>query len=376
MSPIIKEKHSNEMLAEITGINYKPYLTSELDEINFHSFDINTCPSTCLINLKKSKLAISKWVSPKRTRSYPFERVYNSLNSTKKITVIPVIKDEGEKGDRDFIQWDTISLMSLLDVYVIPAYYENAEVNKRLKGKITNQTFNNNYVKNKIKEISNYYSSALHWNLNEIKYNILGLVNKTKNIYEKISIKTGVKLHNEMGLERFKKDLLEDANDFMNTSRNKAKEAQRREMLTRQPKEVLKTLSKSKITIKNYLGGYYYFTTDEIKIEKKNIYLIEGKHSANQKLPSISDIKDGLLKMILYCNLSSLIYNGIPFKNIPVLSLTSAIILGEINSKDKSKRIEDFMNKNKFNSFQKILLETLFKEANKNNFIVTVKHAH
>jgi hypothetical protein len=41
----------------------------------------------------------------------------------KKITVIPVVKDEGANGDRDYIQWDTVSLTSLLDIFVIFAYY-------------------------------------------------------------------------------------------------------------------------------------------------------------------------------------------------------------------------------------------------------------
>ena len=68
-------------------------------------------------------------MSPKRTRSYPYERVYNSLRISKKITVIPVIKDEGAKGDRDFLQWDTISLMSLLDVFVLPGRKKLLETN-------------------------------------------------------------------------------------------------------------------------------------------------------------------------------------------------------------------------------------------------------
>lgn len=108
--------------AVITGIKYETLLNSELEKISFQDFDINTCPSSCIIFNKSLNFAISKWVSPKRTRSYPYERVYNTLGSNKKITIIPIIKDEGFDGDRDFIQWDTISLMSLLDVYVILAY--------------------------------------------------------------------------------------------------------------------------------------------------------------------------------------------------------------------------------------------------------------
>jgi hypothetical protein len=94
--------------------------------------------------------------------------VYNTLANGKKITVIPVVKDEGFDGDRDFIQWDTVSMMSLLDVYVILAYYDKAEKNESYDNKITNQKFDNQHVVSKIKEISTYHSSALHWNLQEL----------------------------------------------------------------------------------------------------------------------------------------------------------------------------------------------------------------
>ncbi|MFP5471775.1 MAG: hypothetical protein ACLGGV_09275, partial [Bacteroidia bacterium] len=80
---------------KITGITYKVFLVEDLKQIKLSDFDINTSPSTCLLINKKNTFAISKWVSPKRTRSYPFERVYNSLTTSKKITVIPIVKDEG-----------------------------------------------------------------------------------------------------------------------------------------------------------------------------------------------------------------------------------------------------------------------------------------
>ncbi|WP_205013243.1 hypothetical protein, partial [Pseudomonas shirazica] len=79
---------------------------------------------------------------------------------------------------------------------------------------------------------------------------------------------------------------------------------------TVQPKEALSTLTKASITIDNYLGGEYYFVTDEIKVEENKLYLIEGKHSRNSYLPSNGDIKDGLLKMILYTNLQTVTVNN------------------------------------------------------------------
>ena len=87
-------------------------------------------------------IAVSWWVSAKRTRSYPYARVYDTLSfSGKKITIIPVMKDEGKQGDRDFLQWDTIALMSLLGVYVIIGYYTDAERSLRYRHKITKQRF-------------------------------------------------------------------------------------------------------------------------------------------------------------------------------------------------------------------------------------------
>lgn len=89
---------------KITGIKYKVILSGNLKNIDIKNFDINLAPSACLLKDNNHIFAVSKWISPKRTRSYPFERVYNTLHISRKITVIPIVKDEGERGDRDFIQ--------------------------------------------------------------------------------------------------------------------------------------------------------------------------------------------------------------------------------------------------------------------------------
>ena len=79
-----------------------------LTEISIENFNINSAKSDCLVSSGQNRFAVSKWVSPKRTRSYPYERVYNTFSVSKRITIIPVIKDEGENGDRDFLrlQWE------------------------------------------------------------------------------------------------------------------------------------------------------------------------------------------------------------------------------------------------------------------------------
>lgn len=98
-----------EITAEITGISYQPTLPKNLKEVQFAIFNINDCPNSCLIVHDNQMFSLSKWVSPKRTRSYPYERIYDTFVGNKRITVIPIIKDEGNAGDRDFIQWDRMN---------------------------------------------------------------------------------------------------------------------------------------------------------------------------------------------------------------------------------------------------------------------------
>ena len=360
-----------DIIGKITGIKYQILFTENLKEVNLKNFDINEIPSNCLLSNNNHTFAISKWVSPKRTRSYPFERVFNTLHISKKITVIPIVKDEGAEGDRDFLQWDTVSLMSLLDVFVIFAYYNKAE--KKIK-KITNQQFDNKYVLSKIKEIEHFHSSALHWNLNELNTNFHTIIDKVKSSYCNIEKITKVKLHNLSGLDNFKEKIGKDVSLFMDFSRNKAQKAQSREYVTKQPKESLSTLSKAKITINNYLGGQYFLTVDEIIITQKILNLIEGKHSKNVLLPSKSDIKDGLLKMILYSNLTEVNVNGNKIKSKAVLNLTSSKLKGAITSNSTKENITQFFSENNFSTLQIKMVETIFAEAKQNNFIIQIQY--
>lgn len=356
----------------IEGIKYKSFLLPTLSETEIEHFDINLSKSSSIILLNQNRFAISKWVSPKRTRSYPYERVYNTLTSSKRITVIPVVKDEGLEGDRDFLQWDTVSLMSLLDVYVILAYYDQAEKHLTRPNKVTKQQFANEFVLAKIREISEYHSSALHWNLKELK-SISNVLEKIQKSHKEISEKTGVKFHSEKGLQNFVNKISDNLDGFMESSRLKSESAQAREFVTTQPKEVLSTKSKANITITNYLGGKYFFTVDETFIETDLIHLIEAKHTKSGKFPSVGDIKDGLLKMMLYTNLENVSVDGNLYKSLPILFLSSHKLKGEIKSTAEKYEFEKFFGENKFSAKQKVFFESLFAEANHNNFLVILK---
>lgn len=156
-------------------------------------------------------------------------------------------------------------------------------------------------------------------------------------------------------------------------SRDKAQKAQSREFVTIQPKESLSSLTKAKITITNYLGGQYFLTVDEIILSKEKVSLIERKHSKNTILPGKGDIKDGLLKMILYSNLTDVTLNGKKVKSEAVLSLTSSKIKGAIHSFSSKQEISNFFKVNQLSESHISLIKRLFEEAKQNKFIAKIQ---
>jgi site-specific DNA-methyltransferase (adenine-specific) len=343
----------NNITAKITGVKYTPFLRRKLHTFDLKDFDrALSTESTFMLKINEEKqIAVSWWVSAKRTRSYPYARVYDSLSfSGRKVTIIPIVKDEGADGDRDFLQWDTVSLMSLLGVYVIIGYYKDATTNPMYPDKITSQRYDTQNILNEIEKLMSYQSDALHWNLSQLeKAGEIG--EKAIESYTQISKKLGVKMHSvELARERIKK-LLEGKEAFMSLSRDLAEKAQKRESVTKQPSEKLEG-EKAKITIKNYLGGEYFFTCDEAEIHDNDIYLIEGKHTEGKRCPSLNDIKDGLLKMILLTNLQDVKIEKQRFNPVPILKLTT----------EKGSRVESLNNE------EKELISILKKEAEKNNF--------
>ena len=347
-----------DILAKITGIEYTPLLCRKLEAFNFEDLDRALSRSaTFILNVdKENKVAVSWWLSAKRTRTYPYVRVYDSLGfAGKKITIIPVMKDEGKQGDRDFLQWDTVSLMSLLDVYVIISYYKDAKSSARYPNKITSQKFDTEHIKSEIKKLLSYHSSALHWNIEQISN--IGIVGqKALEAYIRISNRLGVDMHSEISAQRRIAELLKSKEEFMAFSRDLAEKAQERERQTMQPKEKLSG-GKATITILNYLGGCYYFTSDEAEIIGRDIYLVEGKHSKTNSLPSLVDIKDGLFKMILFTNLEEVKVGGVKYNPVPILKLT----------------IDKGFDERDISLSQKKLLDGLVKEAKLNGFQIFIE---
>jgi len=309
--------------------------------------------ATFILNIdNENKIAVSWWVSAKRTRSYPYTRVYDSLSfSGKKVTIIPIFKDEGFDGDRDFLQWDTVSLMSLLGVYVIISYYRDAAKNPKYKNKITDQRYDTSYIKDEIKKLLSYQSDALHWNLSQLD-KAGEIADKSLEAYSQLSRRLGVEMHSIASARERIRDLLQGKDTFLKVSRDLAKKAQARETVTEQPKEKLEG-EKATITITNYLGGKYFFTSDEVELHENDIFLIEGKHTKSRALPSLNDIKDGLLKMILLTNLQSVKVNDTTYNPKPILKLTTGIPFRvEYRNYKQRKLLEDLKKESTTNGFQ------------------------
>ncbi|HEX8368038.1 MAG TPA: VWA domain-containing protein [Pyrinomonadaceae bacterium] len=365
---------NGEISGEIEKVNYRQFVNDNLREYKLENFDVNKSTGAFLLSNENEKIAVSRWISPKRTRSYPYERVYDTLAfAGKKVTIIPVVKDEGLGGERDFLQWDTVSLLSLLDVHVILAFYSEAEKNTKRADQITGQKFDNNYILARLKEVSAFQGTPRRWNERETKQ-LKPVFEKARAAYREISKKTNTYLHDETALNELI-TYAETPQKFIDFSRRKAQNAQGREFQTLQPKEALSTDTKGKVTITNALFGKYFFTVDETKIEPPNLYLIEAKHSQRALLPSKNDIKDGLIKMMLYTNLSKVKVGARAFDYKVMIRLTSSRLKGSITSDAKDEESMKFFSDNFIDPPNREFLKKLFQEARENKFTIILEHA-
>ena len=357
--------------AEITEISYNYTLRTTLKEYSINQIEQALSNSACKIRMDDNVYGVSTWVSPKRTRSYPFERVYNTCYLDKKVTIIPIVKDEGSKGDRDYIQWDTVSLMSLLNVYVIVCWYDYAEQSSRYKNKITKQQFNYQYVKQKLEELKSFQSDALHWNIKQVS-DLKDVAKKARKFYyEDVPDKIGVKMHSVDSYDTKMEKITKDAESFKESSRSAAEQAQHRESLTTQPKENV-IFDKGVITVKNWIGGTYYWTVDELVIINDDAFFIEKKHDSG-KIPSLADIKDGFLKNVLYSNINTAKTKKKELNVVPVIGLTGNKFQGILTTNDDLDSI-DPANYNLDSRTYKIL-QKVFHEANTNGIHIFVVNA-
>ena len=370
----------------IKGAEYIPHLNpAKYEEYNVAQFDVNQAHAYGLIDLGTpgNNLAFSKWVSPKRTRSYPFARIYNTFHfNTKNVTIIPIIKDEGAgTQNNDRINFITFSWMNLLNIYIVLAWYEDADRKPGTTDRITNQILNVESVREKLIEVSRYQMSALHWNTTHFEKDFEAIYLNAVARYKKISQEKNVSVHSPQNhlrtLEKFKGNGNFSLAAFQEATLSRSSEAVHRESLTTHLLESLEKDTKGTFRISNYLGGIYYLTADEVYWEGDQLVIQESKNSSKGKLPSEDDIKDGLFKLILFANMEEVAVDGrenVQF--ITRLKLTGDLI-GSLFFPCATEDVFNFCRENRLTQTYQTRLILLNQEASRNHKLqiwVTGRH--
>jgi hypothetical protein len=361
----------------IRNVSYQPCLSPKLTEYDFDDFDINAAKGYGIVHVGGNALGYSKWVSPKRTRSYPYARIYDTYHLPKRVTVIPVIKDEGIRGDNDRINVITLSLMNLLNIFVILVWYEDARPHLTRDGKVTNQLMPVQYVRDKLEEINQYQQTALHWNLAHFERDFVDVYQHAMESYRTIAAKTGIRMHAESdqvgALNRFMVDGKFHIESFRQISLVRSRGAAQRETVVQHLQEFLQDGDKAYFTLENYLGGEYHLTADEVYSDGARLVVQESKNTTKAKLPSLNDIKDGLLKLILYSNMDELRREGVSVPFTTQLKLTGNIS-GSLRLPSDADAINAFVRRNGFTPSRCAVVDRLNEEASRNrnlNILIT-----
>ncbi|MBW4476426.1 MAG: hypothetical protein KME54_06015 [Tolypothrix brevis GSE-NOS-MK-07-07A] len=365
----------------IRDIVYTPVLIPKIEIYEIINFNINHVKPFGIITLDslQNNIAFSKWTSPKRTRTYPFAKVYNTYHlNSKKVTVIPVIKDEGAGTDNnDRINFITLSWMNLLNVYIILAWYETASVVPNSTNKITNQKLNADYVKQKILEISSYQLTALHWNTTHFERDFQNIYLNAVNSYENIATTQNVSLHSRQKhlevLNNFQQDDNFKLEKFKDYTLIRSLAAARRESMTMHSLEYLSDGYKGIFYISNYLGGIYHLTADEVYLEGNIFTIQESKNVTKGQFPSEDDIKDGLFKLILFSNLESLFLGDTQVEFRTQLKITGSI-KGYLELPNDITTLENFCQSNNLSKRKRQLINLLNLETIQNpklNIVIT-----
>ncbi|MGB3691693.1 MAG: hypothetical protein WA865_13570 [Spirulinaceae cyanobacterium] len=167
-------------------------------------------------------------------------------------------------------------------------------------------------------------------------------------------------------MDTYLKRITEEFEEFKNISLKGSQYASQREALTSHSLEYLVDGIKATLSIENYLGGVYYLTPDEI-FYKNGIYIVqESKNASQDSLPKLSDIQDGLFKLILFSNLDSLALGKQTVGFVCKLKLTGKNVVGSIILPNDHERVESFLSANKFKGNQIEIIRKLSLESRKN----------
>lgn len=172
-------------------------------------------------------------------------------------------------------------------------------------------------------------------------------------------------------LENFKVAGEFDSTAFKNISLVGSESAARREILTTHIHEMLSEGSKAYFLLRNYVGGMYHLTADEVIVTDERVILQEAKNTSRHRMPSLNDMKDGLLKLILYSNIDELRLNGESKEFSVRLKLTGSV-MGMLSLPNTSEMIDGFCQENNLRPRERYVLAKLNEEAEFNQLQITV----
>jgi len=264
-------------------------------------------------------IAISVWTTPKRTKTPPWPRVYETLSySGKKITIIPVQASYGLYGDHNIIQPSTISwITAMADIYVIIGVYTNAS--KKAKGApsantnphkqstqgkavFTNFKFDLDDIENQITEIIEKNPKVNDWNLLQIR-KIPKLLSESIEHNKRFGIKLGVKVQNFSRAEKRLVAWKKNHDEFLAEFDERSVDAQNREYNSSQKLENVPG-NKGKVEINVQHFPKLHLTADSMEVHEneKIITLLEGKNSTKETFPSNEMVLEQLVKFMVFKN--------------------------------------------------------------------------
>lgn len=357
----------------IRDINYDPQVrTKPLEQFALDGFDINAPlhGSGIIEFADDTSYGFSKWKGPKPSRTYPSAGIYRTYHlQTKRVTVIPVIKDEGnDTRNNERLGSMTLARMNLTDVYIILAWYEHAEPNlKRGGNRITGQLLNNAFVVEKMREIKRAQKSALHWNTMHFERDYERVFRQAVERYRRIGNHCNVEMHSSANhlaiLEQYLVDGKFDLDVFSRHSSARSSSAAMREAMTRHDLEQLSDGEKAYIELVNLQGGIYYLTVDEVFWEEGRLVIQESKNTSDGIMPSLGDIQDGLFRNILFYSIDELYLDDNPVEFTTRLKLTGNVTGKLLLPDDGEAAIESFADANNLTPVRRRLLRLLQKEV-------------
>ena len=309
-------------------------------------------------------VAISVWTTPKRTKTYPFPRVYSTLgHHGKKITIIPVQASYGKHGDDNKLQPGTISWMSGLGVYVIVGVYTKAKMRPKgkaaanaSKGKASTQgepvftsfEFENDELLEQVKEIVSNCPKVEDWNQKQL-VRIPSLLKTAIENNRRLGKELGVLVRSFKSLEKKLEVWDTDMPKFLLDSDKESEKAQHREFSSDQKLENVPG-KKGKFNVDMGNSKTIFLTADSVSIDKKNkiIEILEGKHTTKGKFPDENDVLDALFKLMIFKK-SDITIDGIKYSKKLVCYLSGTDVATD---EEVKRKYQDLIIECKYNDIE------------------------